>query len=156
MERGFRQRTYFRCTCAVSEAMRQKCTRRLRTDYRHWVESFVWLKITVKCNMLLREPKTPNITMEHRTKLNGLSKFILCSNKSNHSRLQQKTVAVFACFYSQHFSCTWSIKNVIQVALFLKCLKTGKQIKGGFPVIAEITCCHTFTKEINHESAHSQ
>ena len=74
--------------------------------------------------MLLREPKTPNITTEHRTKL--------------------------------HFSCTWSPKNVIQVALFSKCLKTGKQIKGGFPVIAEITRRHTFTKEINHAGARSQ
>ena len=29
-------------------------------------------------------------------------------------------------------------------------------IKGGFSVIAEITRCHTFTKEINHEIARSQ
>ena len=78
--------------------------------------------------MLLREPKTPNIT-EHRTKLNGLSKFILCSN---HSRLQQKTAAVFACFYSQHFSCTWSIKNVIEVALFSKCLKLVSKLRADF------------------------
>ena len=27
--------------------------------------------------------------------------------------------------------------------------------KGSFPVIAEITYCHSFTKEINHASAHS-
>ena len=29
-------------------------------------------------------------------------------------------------------------------------------IKGGFPDIAEITRCHTFTKEINHARARSQ
>ena len=28
--------------------------------------------------------------------------------------------------------------------------------KGGFPVIAETTRCHTFTKEINHASPRSQ
>ena len=28
--------------------------------------------------------------------------------------------------------------------------------KGGFPLIAEITRCHTFTKEINHASARCQ
>ena len=27
---------------------------------------------------------------------------------------------------------------------------------GGFPVIAKITCCHTFTKEINHVRARNQ
>ena len=30
------------------------------------------------------------------------------------------------------------------------------QVKSGFPVIAEITRCHTFTKEINHASTCSQ
>ena len=29
-------------------------------------------------------------------------------------------------------------------------------MQGGFPVIGEITPCHTFTKEINHASARSQ
>ena len=28
--------------------------------------------------------------------------------------------------------------------------------QGGFPIIAEITHCHTFTKEINHASSRSQ
>ena len=28
--------------------------------------------------------------------------------------------------------------------------------KGGFPLIAEITRCHAFTKEINHASARCQ
>ena len=30
------------------------------------------------------------------------------------------------------------------------------QYKGGFPLIAEITSCHTFTKEINHASDRCQ
>ena len=30
------------------------------------------------------------------------------------------------------------------------------QHKGGFPLIAEITRCHAFTKEINHASARCQ
>ena len=32
----------------------------------------------------------------------------------------------------------------------------GDQAWGGFPLIAEFTGCHTFTKEINHASARCQ
>ena len=35
-------------------------------------------------------------------------------------------------------------------------LFTLLQNKGGFPLIAEITRCHAFTKEINHASARCQ
>ena len=36
------------------------------------------------------------------------------------------------------------------------CRNSSQVAKGGFPVMAEISRCHTFTKEINHRRARSQ
>ena len=54
----------------------------------------------------------------------------------------------------------WSVfKSLSKIGLKLGC-RTFKFLKwrsnkGGSPLIAEITCCHTFTKEINYASGRS-